>query len=233
MNRGFLLYRLQTIDSQIDTLENRKEEIELVIKNDENILQAETAFNNLEKERKTEKNKLDAITDEIERKRIKREQSESKLYSGKVSNPKELEDLQEEIQSLKRIIKELEDKAFDQLVIFDEMEEKYKTAKDELKQAKAHYETNKSLLTSELNSIHNKKTGLIPKRDAVKSQVEKTDLEIYKKFREEKGGLAVTNIDGDSCAACGSILTPSQKQEARSAQILFFCPSCGRIIYGV
>ncbi|MGZ9220523.1 MAG: C4-type zinc ribbon domain-containing protein [Anaerolineales bacterium] len=34
-----------------------------------------------------------------------------------------------------------------------------------------------------------------------------------------------------SCAACGTTLTPSQQQIARSTSQLIYCPSCGRILY--
>jgi predicted nucleic acid-binding Zn-ribbon protein len=47
---------------------------------------------------------------EVGRQKVKIEQSESNLYSGNVKNPKELQDLQNEIAALKRYLITLEDR---------------------------------------------------------------------------------------------------------------------------
>ena len=232
MNKGFLLFRLQTIDSKIDSINNRLTEIALILQNKDLIHKAEEDKISAEQILIAEQKTIEKITDEIEKKRIKKEESESALYSGKVSNPKELQDLESEIQSLKKIIHELEEKAFNQLIVIEEVEKEYKNASTLLQETKSSYETSKSILISEIESLENQRINMEPERDSLRAQLSTTDLKMYEDLRKEKSGLAISILDGDCCSACGAMLTPSQKQEARSAQFLFTCPSCGRIIYG-
>jgi predicted nucleic acid-binding Zn-ribbon protein len=56
-------------------------------------------------------------------------------------------------------------------------------------------------------------------------------LGVYDQLRKQKRGLAITTIAENSCEACGTTLTPSQQQTARSTSQLFHCPTCGRILY--
>ncbi|HLO29263.1 MAG TPA: C4-type zinc ribbon domain-containing protein, partial [Anaerolineales bacterium] len=66
---------------------------------------------------------------------------------------------------------------------------------------------------------------------AVVTDIARQTLDIYEQLRKQKRGIAITTISDSSCGACGTTLTPSQKQSARSTSQLFHCPTCGRILY--
>ena len=232
MNISFTLFQLQKIDSGLDSYNKRLDEIESLLTNKASIKKCENKLEIAEGELKSAKNNVNSINDEILQKSIKISQSESTLYSGSVKNPKELEDIQLEIASLKRVIILLEDKLLDFLVVQEETENKVKAIKEELNNSKSKFATQSSRLQAEKDNILQNRNGLAKKRETLIPQISSDFLNRYDNLRKNKRGIAVTNIKDDSCGACGAVLTASQKQDARSASSIFTCSTCGRIIYG-
>jgi predicted nucleic acid-binding Zn-ribbon protein len=68
-------------------------------------------------------------------------------------------------------------------------------------------------------------------RNAVMQDLAQQAVQAYEQLRKQRRGIAVTTISDSACAACGTTLTASQQQSARSTTQLFHCPSCGRILY--
>ena len=232
MNTGFQLFQLQTIDSEIDAVKKRISEIELAITNNKVVEQAQKMLDQGEAAAYKIKTIFNDIDHDIQQKSIKKSQSEANLYSGKVTNPKELQDIQQEIASLKKFLSELDDKLMEALVSLEEAETKVKKQQDNLKQAKSQFETDKSMLVAERNKLDSSLKNLDVKRTSVLTQIKPENLETYDRLRESKHGFAVSKLQDDSCSACGSFLTAGQCQQARSPSQLFFCPNCGRIVYG-
>ena len=168
----------------------------------------------------------------MEKKKIKRSQSQSSLYSGKVQNPKELEDLQNEIASLEKVIASLEDSLMQALIDLDAAEKDLDSAKLGLKKAKSVFATDNAMLTAEKENLLNTIKGLNSKRTPIYQLVENPHQSLYESLRKRKKGIAVTSLNEDSCGACGGNLTASQAQSARSSKTIFICPNCARIIYG-
>lgn len=232
MNTGFQLFQLQSIDSEVDQSNKRIAEIHKLTSNNKNVLKAKSRLEACQAEYKQIKTAFDEIDHEIQQKKIKKSQSESNLYSGKVTNPKELQDLQLEISSLTRILSELDDKLLQQLMVLDEAESKVKQCQTDMKEANSQFETEKSILTAEKNNLLSGLKTLEDKRSSLIPQIDENTLGTYNKLREKKNGFAVAELQDDCCSACGASLTPSQRQQARSSSQLFRCPNCGRIVYG-
>ncbi len=109
MNQAFHLYRLQQIDTQIDQAEVSLAEINRLLAGDELVRQAtetnEAAARALHQAQQALKQSEFAVKEQ----QIKIAQSEASLYSGRIRNPKELQDIQKEISSLKKYLATLED----------------------------------------------------------------------------------------------------------------------------
>jgi len=232
VNTGFQLYQLQQIDTKIDASLNRIDEIDRFIAGNTSIKNAQDQLSSSENKYIEEKNLFEHLNSEVQAKKNKKAQSESSLYGGTVKNPKELQDFQQEISSLTKIILKLEDELLEKLIELENFEEQMKAAKENLKQSLSNYETQKSLLVAErsnkIKDIENLKT----KKDSLIGNIDKSALENYQTLRKSKNGIAVVEIQDDSCSGCGTSLTPNQRQKARSANKLFSCPSCRRIVYG-
>ena len=232
MNTGFQLFQLQEIDSAIDKANLRIDEIKASIMKDTECADAESNYQNLEKRYIESKRIFDELNDEVQSKKLKKAQSESSLYSGTISNPKELQDLQKEISSLSGVISKLEDELLEKLIDLESSEKKMLNGKKNLKETISDFETCKALLLGEKNQLEGILLTQLEQKNSITSQINQTDLEIYQSLRSSKNRIAVSKLVEHSCSICGSSLTASQCQQARSPGKLFFCTSCGRIIYG-
>ena len=88
MNQAFQLYQLQKIDSQLDIIENRLNEINKILEADQTLKQAETAVQEKRQEIKQAKLSMGKIDDAVQAQKIKIETSSVALYGGKIQNPK-------------------------------------------------------------------------------------------------------------------------------------------------
>lgn len=230
-NSSFHLYQLQKVDHRLDQINQRAEKISRLLSNNPELVEAGNQVNSALKMIHEKENELSVLEDASNKKKIKIEQSEAALYNGKISNPKELKDLQTEIASLKKAISSIED---DQLILMAQLEEYNQILQQNQK-------IHESLLTSsqqdgqkllnEIDELDKEKGKLIKERQAAAGQIQADSLNIYEKLRNSKNHIAVAAVDDQCCATCGAELTASDIQKARSSSTLFFCPSCGRIIY--
>ena len=232
MNTGFQLYQLQQIDSEIDAAQKRITEINALIKSDNQVQAAKAAYEKSQEIFKKFKSSFNILDNEIQAKKIKKSQSEENLYGGKVKNPKELQDLQQEISSLDSIIARLEDDLLERLLELEEAEKKADCDKKRFNEAMTYFESRKSLLLGEKDKLEKNILNLGTKKDTLINQIDQSSLDIYQSLRKSKGGTAVSYLQDESCSECGTHLTPSQCQQARSASVLLYCPGCRRIVYG-
>ena len=116
MNQSAHLYLLQKLDSHLDQIQARVSEIDRLLSEDERVLAArqvaDAAHRNLENARLEARNADHLVSDQ----KVKIEQSEASLYGGRIRNPKELQDLQKEIESLKRHLATLEDRQLETMI---------------------------------------------------------------------------------------------------------------------
>ena len=103
MNQAFHLFQLQKIDSRLDILDNRLHEINKILSLDETLKQAETKVNDVNIMLVQALANLRKIEEGVKSQQIKIETGTASLYGGKIHNPKELQDLQNDIVSLKNI----------------------------------------------------------------------------------------------------------------------------------
>ena len=232
MNTGFQLAQLQRIDSELENACKRIQEIELIIGGSVLVDKAREAWEISQVKLAQLNNDFTHLDTEIQHKRTKKAQSESSLYDGKIRNPKELQDLQLEITSINKVLSELDDQLLQQLTLIETTDNELQLLKQEYNNAVSKYETEKSRLVAEMESLENTVRNLHIKRTSQVGQISARALETYENLIKSKKGFAVAQLQEDSCSACGANLTPNQCQQVRSSSQLFVCPTCGRIVYG-
>lgn len=232
MNIGFQLFQLQQVDSEIDAAQYRIAEIDRLVESDDAVQTAKAVYEKSYQINKQLNTSFNLINDEVQSKNIKKTQSESNLYGGSVKNPKELQDIQQEISSLRSIISRLEDDLLEKMLGLEESEKTVKKNKQQLNQALSVFETRKSLLLGEKYKLRNSIKNLKSNKETILTQIDQSSLNIYETLRKSKNGKAVAKLQDESCSECGTYLTPNQCQQARSASTLFYCSGCRRIIYG-
>lgn len=225
------LYELQKIDSQLASIQSELDKIEVSIKQDEAVKKSDKNLQKIQKNLEVAQKELRMTVDDIDQKKIKLSQSDTMLYSGKIQNPKELQDLQQEIQSLKNIISKMEDKQLDQMIHLEEVQQQCEQAQRTLHDTSSKFETTKSQLSAQKKSLCSTAEHLHKKRAVVLQSIDNNLINRYEALRKKKNGVAIALLENDACSACGSQLTPSERQDIRSAAKLFQCPTCGRILY--
>lgn len=231
MSAALGLYRLQQVDSQIDQIQARLRTIQQTLENDETLRAANGLFTAASDKCKDAERILKLSEAEVEKQRIKIEQTEASLYGGKVHNPKELQDLQMDVASLKRHLETLEERQLEAMITAETAEKELQTANADLERVQSNLKEQNKDLASESEALRKKLERLNSERQAVVTDIAGQALNVYDQLRKQKRGLAITTIADNSCEACGTTLTPSQQQNARSTSQLFHCPTCGRILY--
>jgi predicted nucleic acid-binding Zn-ribbon protein len=231
MSAALGLYRLQQVDSQIDQIQARLKVIQQILENDAELRAATQQLAESEQKHKDAEQNLRESETDVERQSIKIEQTEASLYSGQVHNPKELQDLQKDVSSLKRHLATLEERELEAMLKAETTEKDWQGAKSAVERVQSNLGEQNHDLAIESSALHKNLERLSSERQAVISDIAQRTIATYDQLRQQRRGIAVTTLSDGSCSACGTTLTPSQQQNARSTSQLFHCPSCGRILY--
>lgn len=231
MSEALNLYRLQKLDTEIDQINARLEEIEKKLSDDSRVKRAKKIMEETKEKAKQIRIKLNQIEDRVEAQRIKRKTTQAALFGGKINNPKELQDLQMETEALKRYISQLEDEQLESMIAYESAENAEKQASKDLTQIKGTIAEENAALLGEKNKLEADLERLIREKEAVLQSISSKSLSLYQKLQKTKNGVAVAAISEGGCSICGQSLTPADLQSIRASNKLVFCPNCGRILF--
>lgn len=232
MSKTLSLYRLQQIDSQIDRLQNRLRDIQKELDDKTELLLLKEKVEKAEAHQKFSDQELKKAELDVQNMHIKIEQAQSSLYGEKAHSPKELQDLQNDVSSMKRYLTILEDHQIDAMQESETAETNLQSAKANLDAALGDREDKEKDFIQEQGGIKNDLNRSLVERNAIADAIPKNELDLYEQLRQQRRGVAVAAISENSCSACGSNLSLAQVQSARSSGQMILCPSCGRILYG-
>ncbi len=229
MSTTFHIYRLQQVDTQIDKVNKRLREIQRIIDDNRDLKRAKVRAQKAKLAQEETAKILKKAENNVKAQHLQIEQTESMLYGGSVKNPKEIQDLQQKTESLKRHLSTLQDVQLEAMVAHEEKVEAFNKTKRALKKLRAELIQQNSELGGEETVLKQEKDRLLKERAAALPDIPAEMLNTYNKLREAKNGFAVVSVVDNSCSACGAMLTSAQQQNARTT--LAYCPSCKRIIY--
>jgi uncharacterized protein len=160
----------------------------------------------------------------------KQRKIEGDLYGGRVSNPKELASLQEELTMLARTRDHLEDRILallDQMEVLREQASTAEAARTTLERRLAahlaEYEAARGRLDGEVET-------LTAERSAAAARVDPRLLRRYEGIAAQEGGLGVVPIHNGLCGGCHNALPTDFVARVRGGQIVI-CERCRRILY--
>ena len=117
------------------------------------------------------------------------------------------------------------------MIAIETAQKESQTAKTALEHVQLNLKEQNKDLTQESETLRKSLERLSSERRAAVTDIASQALSVYDRLRQQKRGLAIATVADNSCEACGTTLTPSQQQTARSTSQLFHCPTCGRILY--
>lgn len=162
------------------------------------------------------------------------EESTEMLMGGKIHNPKELEALQSNIESLQRQRSTAETNSVEALYKSEELTGQLSNAEAKLATLHASWSANQTELTEEETKLKRAYLVLKKQREQVAERIAEPLLQRYEQMRQRKGGVAVATVENDTCSAChvqlpSGVLSTVIAQGKTDKQIL--CPTCGRLLY--
>jgi len=231
MNKAEALYRLQAIDLEIDQRKGYLEDIKASLAGNAELDLARKALQ--ERENALARQRIRLRDRELEMRSLtsKIASVEERLYSGRIKNPKELANLQEEVRYLKRRGGEQEDQVLEAMIEVEEGEAGVAEQQERLAVMEAEWQALQARLAAEQSELLDRLSQLKAKRVELQRSIQASDLALYEDLRRRRGGRAVALLEGELCQDCGVTMPTSQAQQARQGEILTLCASCERILY--
>lgn len=231
VNLGFKLFRLQQVDTQLDDVSKRLSEIERLLASDEVVIEAQQAIGAAQNALDATRKELNVAEAEVKATQGKFKENQDALYGGKVKNPKELQDLQLEAETLTRHQQVQEDAQLDKMMRLEEQQSALQNAQTNLEAVLAQRGVEQRTLGSEQEALHAKALRLSEEREPALHGIPADALAAYEGLRKSKAGVAVAKVNGVECSACGAELSAARVQAARSPSELARCDMCKRILY--
>lgn len=226
-----LLYALQKIDARIAAINSRL----AVMDGARELKKAYAAAKGslAQSEAVLEKQESEVMDMELKLKTIdeKRVKFEQKLYSGAITNPKELSAVEKEVAILKEQQGKLDTQV---LALYDAVEAARNAAgeaREALKNAEAEARAALAREAAERKQLESELADLNAKRAQAASKV--TDpalLSRYDMVRRKTGCTGAARVVDNRCEACHVAVTPFVTRKLSQDNELVTCESCGRIL---
>lgn len=229
MSQAQVLYDLQQIDTEIRTKKLRLGEVLRLQKEPAALVAAREQARIADAEVQRQRARHKDLTLEIAGLAEKSKRSEERLYSGTVKNPKELNDLQQEVDSLGRRRASLEDEALLVMMEIDERNQVKSAADLEVDRMASEFERASTSFKSEQNTLALHLNTLLEKRKRHLALTQPSLLKTYDELSRQKNGLAVAGLRGNKCQVCQLTLSASTIRAANEGRLVY-CDSCGRIL---
>ena len=160
----------------------------------------------------------------------RRQAAEQRLYSGAVTNPKELQDMQMELEALGRRKSALDDELKKIVSERDDLRGKAEDAETSSSELRARHEANAQDLLGEKENLTESVKQLLAKRKTSVSAIPEADFKAYNSMRTAKSNRPVAVLREKACTVCGIeqnniVITAIIRGEG-----LVNCQNCGRIL---
>ena len=175
-NVGKTLFKLQQIDLTLRKNKSRLDEIQQLLANDASVKKAQKLLEQAENVLKPLQVNLRDLELQVQSTKQKREASENRLYSGNVSNPKELQEIEQNIASLKRWQSELEDKQLELMLEVEDANASFEQAQENLQVVSTKAAANNQELLAEKQSLEAETKMLRENRVEVVSELDEVDV---------------------------------------------------------
>jgi len=223
------LYKLQQLDLELQEKQQELNEVENQLSDNKALVAAESKAASQKEQLEDAKRKEKSSEWELEDLQEKVRQIDSKLYSGKTKDPKELVNLEKEDKGLKSQIRTKEDALLGLMSQVEEIEAKVKTTAEELERLKREWEQRQETFRPKKSEIETMLAKLRGDRNGLAQQIDSEAFNIYERIRLTRG-QAVVKVEKGRCLGCHITVPTSQWQKAKAGDLIQ-CNNCSRILY--
>jgi predicted nucleic acid-binding Zn-ribbon protein len=229
------LLELAEIDAELTRVEHRRrglpehQQLERLQGRDAELRDAIAALEAQGGDLRREQAKAEGDVDQV-RSRVERDRQ--RLEAGQVSSPRELENLQSEIQSLLRRQSDLEDIVLDVMERREAAEGSHEAAVAERAQIAAEILAATASRDTAIGELAEQSGKADDRRAAVAAQQPADLLDLYAKLRAQNDGVGAAALRGGRCEGCHLSLNTVDLNSIRAADPdeVLRCEECRRIL---
>ncbi len=222
---------LQEIDDEAASARGNLEDVERRLLGSKDLNEAVRVFAAAEDELADTRRTQRRVEGEVEGFTARITPEEKRLYDGSVRNPKELTNIQHEIDSLKQQRGKLEDQLLEVMATLERVEAEHAAARKVLAQEEAGWEEDERNLKLEAIRLRELVTHTDARRESQKLKIEARNLLVYEDVRRRRSGIAVSRVTGGICGGCRVGIPEAVRKRAFGNDLLAQCPNCERILY--
>jgi len=229
------LLDLQALDLAIDRLTARREELEsgdevraarADLERAEGLLgELRLALDSLDREQRRLEGDIDALS-------RKAEDEQKRMYDGSVANPKELEAIQHEVESLRGRRGRIEDELLEQMERREDLDGRIAATQGEASQARDRLSEVSGESAHELEDISKDLAQRSAERAGLLPSFDEDLLDLYEDLRRQKRGVGAAALVDGVCQGCHQKLSAMELSRLKKVQGVKRCEYCRRILVG-
>ena len=225
------LYALQELDLALDQIDGEKSGAEAELDSGLVVSQIESALQD-ETERLLQFQSTLRIQQlEAENHRERSAHLDSQLYGGALTNPRDLNSLEQEATHARDLLQEWDAQLLELSVDEEGARSRCEALEKELAETQAAWDLRSAELAENLGRLNADREAIGGKRSTLAATLETSALRRYEGLRRSKGGLAVAKVERGLCQGCRMALPTQQQQRVRNGRQTVLCSTCGRILF--
>ena len=172
------------------------------------------------------------IEDEIATVSDKAAQHDKNLYSGSVTNPRELQAMQDEIGALKRRVRQLEDQELELMEQIEPLDADLAKLAARRSELDASAISIRSGIAEGEVTVDAELTVVRSERNTAAAGIDPELLARYEELRPKSGGIAIARMVGGHCGGCHLALSAMEVDRIRKLppEEPATCEECGRLL---
>ena len=223
------LYQLQVIELDIESKEKAMEHSLSKLGESRALLEARGRLSAGEQYLGELKKKQQDAEWEIEDIAGKLSSAQESLYSGSITNPKELASLQHEVEGFKNKRDSLEEKALDIMEQVEEATDELVGLRQQLEEVEGSWRQEQQQLADEIEELKTSLSKLEKEKQQALAGIDTETADCYRRLRQKKG-QSVARVEQGICRGCGISLSTAELQRVKGDRLIM-CNSCGRILF--
>ena len=223
------LYQLQEADLELESNEQALEQISGQLGESQTVVAARDKLALEQQHLEELKRKQHSIEWEVDDLTVKLNNVEKELYSGRITNPKELTNLQHEAEGLKVNRNQLEDKLLEIMEQVELTSASVASISSELKTLEDDWHHRQQQLSRDMEQLKALLSDLGHKRQLLSAEIDPQVVEAYGELKRQRG-TAVAKVEQGICRGCQISLPATDLQRVRGGGLVR-CSSCGRILF--
>lgn len=224
------LNQLQEIDQQITQVEQRLQTITAILDDDSVAQTLQQQITNAETTLKPLRTRARDLELEVDTTATKADETETHLYSGKVKNPKEMQEMQQELGLLQERQATLEEALLELMSEIEEQEDHLGDLNTKLEKQRKAREAENEMLVLEREAKQGNLVQLRDQRQKTADSISPSVITLYNQLRQRTRGTPIAQMSREGiCARCGVKQNRSDETNVRRG-ILTQCNNCRRIL---